>query len=356
MNVTVSAANHPPNSTSLARAAAYASRVHALSKAYAASFFWKRYVEPFDAAFAALRDREISFEEAWRVAAAFPQEPPVPFGEPAAKQSLLAARLRYWLHRNGIRRLTRADAEHLSALLFITKLKRKGAFADYEALRNAIGVPSSMLLARHYYYATVIDRYRRQVFGDDRPLRVLEIGGGGGTLARVLHARGMVRAYYDLDLPQVLLSAALTLARCLPYEPLRFGGPDLPGNDAAEGTFNFYPAQYFDRLPRGHFDLIVNISSFQEMDVAMRDMYIRSVPDLLARPGIFFNVNRRQDLPQADGSTSLNHPLLYPYAREEEVLEWGTDPAQDTVRTNAAGELFAMLPRSFAIMRVGVVR
>jgi len=66
--------------------------------------------------------------------------------------------------------------------------------------------------------------------------------------------------------------------------------------------------------------------------------------------------NRLQNLPQADGTTRLNHPLLYPYDPGEEVLEWGVDLAQDTARTNTAYDLYATLPKSFSIIRVSVIK
>ena len=244
----------------------------------------------------------------------------------------------------------------MAALFVLSKLKRKGMLGHYEKLRRKIGAASSMLLVRHYCYARLIEDYRKQVFGDDRPLRVLEIGGGAGTFARVLHARGLVRQYYDVDLPEILLSASLTLSHGLPDERVRFVGRGLPGDQEPAATLNFCPAQHFDSVPRGTFDLIVNISSFQEMDNEVRDRYIRSMRDLAARPAILFNVNRWQELPQADGTTRVNHPLLYPYDPSEDVLAWGIDLVQDAVRLNSASELFVMPSRSFTILRASVLR
>ncbi len=328
-----------------------------LSKQYAPSHFWERNVRPFDAALDELSRRShLTLDDVWTVASRFPQEPPVRFGGPVTPLDLRFRNLRYWLHRNGVRRMSARDAEHMVALFVLSKLKRKGMLGHYEKLRRRIGAESSMLLARHYCYARLIEDYRTQVFGDARPLRVLEIGGGAGMFARVLHARGLVEHYYDVDLPEILLSASLTLSHSLPNERLRFVGRGLPGDEEPQATFNFCPAQHFDAVPRGAFDLIVNISSFQEMDNEVRDRYLRSMRDLAARPAILFNANRWQELPQADGTTRLNHPLLYPYDPAEEVLAWGIDLIQDAVRLNAGAELFVMPARSFTIMRASVLR
>jgi hypothetical protein len=265
-------------------------------------------------------------------------------------------KIAYILHRNRIVELSREEAENISAVLYLGKLKKKDHIEEYEALRQAIGVDSSMIIARHFHYATLVEDYAKKVFGQKRPLRILEIGGGGGTFARILYERGLIGQYYDLDLPEILLSASLALSHSLQHETFRFGGVDLPGNTDAPATFNFYPAPCFRALPPRHFDLIVNFASFQEMDNEVRDGYITSVKDYAAGPTLFINSNRRQDLPQADGTTRLNHPLFYPYDPDEEVLEWGVDLAQDTARTNTAYSLYAMLPKSFSIIRVSVIK
>jgi hypothetical protein len=336
----------------------YVRRLPELSAQYSPSHFWHQNVRDFDAAVAAARDEKgaLSIDDVWELAAKLPQEPPARFGRRTRPQHLLRNKIRYALHRNRIAELPREDAENIAAVLFLGKLKKKDLILEYEALRQAIGVDSSMIVARHFYYVTLVEDYARKVLGEKRPLRVLEIGGGGGTFARILYERGLIAEYHDLDLPEILLSASLALSRGLPHETFRFGGVTLPGASEGPATFNFWPAQHAGDLPCHHFDLIVNFASFQEMDNETRDGYVRSVRDYAAGPTIFINSNRLQNLPQADGSTRLNHPLLYPYDPREEVLEWGVDLAQDTARTNSAYDLYAVLPKSFSIIRVSVIK
>jgi hypothetical protein len=59
------------------------------------------------------------------------------------------------------------------------------------------------------------------------------------------------------------------------------------------------------------------------MDRETRDAYLRQVYRVAKRDALFFNVNRHnRHLPQRDGGTLDNNPLLYPYSSDDRVLCW----------------------------------
>ncbi len=331
----------------------YVHKLPELCRAYTPSLFWERHVQVFDENIAKKDLAHITLDDVWELTKKFPQEPPVYFGFTTRPQNIFLKKLQYRLHRNSIYTLSKDSIENIAALLF---LEKKGLLSEYESLRMKLGVTSSMTFARHFYYVTFFEHHIKKVFGSIKPLRVLEIGGGGGMLARILFERGLIKTYYDVDLPEILLSASLTLSRSVPDATFRFCGGNVLGKTATETAFNFYPAQYFNEVPRGHFDLILNVASFQEMDNSVRDMYVRSAKDLAAKPTLFININRKQDLPQRDGTTVLTNPLTYPYDSGEEILDWGADQMQDTIRANTSNSLFRLTPKSFPIVRVSLIK
>ena len=156
---------------------------------------------------------------------------------------------------------------------------------------------------------------------------------------------------HDIDLPEILWNGALTLWNALPNETFSFVTKDTK----EEKKFNFYPAQFIDKIPKKHFDIIFNISSFEEMDTLIRDRYIYNVREWARRPTLFINVNRRRWL-EDGGKIVDNHPLFYPYNSEETVLDWSVDRIQETVRTNSASSLFQKYPKSFSIIRIGLLQ
>jgi hypothetical protein len=96
--------------------------------------------------------------------------------------------------------------------------------------------------------------------------------------------------------------------------------------------------------------MALNFNSFMEMDEQARDRYISEIYRTLRHGGVFYNVNRRQAaLPQPDGSTFDNNPLLYPYRTSDRILFWEEDPFQTATRS-----WFLFRP-SLAVARAAVV-
>jgi hypothetical protein len=101
------------------------------------------------------------------------------------------------------------------------------------------------------------------------PGRILVIGDGHGILSALLHARYPDARIFLADLGSVLLFQAYHLSRAYP------DAAQAITDETAAGmcTFNLCPADRLDTLPRGSFDLAINVASMQEMDPAVTAGY-----------------------------------------------------------------------------------
>jgi hypothetical protein len=238
--------------------------------------------------------------------------------------------------------IDKATYEHLRAIGF---LQLEGRHDEYLEFITPLRVRSTMPVARHWYYARLVDQWAQEVHGD-RALDVLEIGAGAGNLGVFLAHMGRVNSYTIVDLPDMLMHSAFTVWAQVEDAQLRFETKPSPG------TWTFISDGLADEILIDEaFDLCQNFNSFMEMDKAARDGYF----DLIYRTGrpgaLFVNVNRRQSaLPLRDGSTWDNNPLLYPYRSDDRILAWEEDRFQTVTRAKVE------VPISLTVLRAGVIR
>ena len=94
------------------------------------------------------------------------------------------------------------------------------------------------------------------------PKNVLEIGGGGGELARLFKLAYPDIHYTIIDLPESLFFAEVYLAAHFP-----------------DGAFEFVPAQEAQRLLPIKYDLAINQGSFQEMTASALEFWLGFLED-----------------------------------------------------------------------------
>ncbi|MEO2195607.1 MAG: putative sugar O-methyltransferase [bacterium] len=237
--------------------------------------------------------------------------------------------------------------EHLSAVAW---LKDEQMFDAYLAFIRPFEIRSSMTTARHYYRTMVLERLRADHL-EGRELRILEVGAGAGNLAVFLLSRRLAASYVIIDLPEMLMNAAININRYWPEATLHFDELPDPAHRDAAGHVHLVRTTRIADLDPDQFDAMLNFNSFMEMDQATRDMYIREMYRTARDGAILYNVNRRQQrLPQPDGSLFDNNPLFFPYASQEHVLFWEDDPFETAVRA-----WFGKRP-SLSIARAEIVR
>ncbi len=118
----------------------------------------------------------------------------------------------------------------------------------------------------------------------DSKRRVLEIGGGYGRFAYCFRKLFPQAEYTIVDISP-------TLAMSQNYLAAVFGEGSVArysSTPRVEGSFNFLLPHQIDALPAGHFDLAINISSFDEMPSEVSSGYLRSI-DRLCRGHVYLN-------------------------------------------------------------------
>jgi hypothetical protein len=323
-----------------------------LSASYEPSLFWQRELRELADAAGVGEVGRITSVDVGRVVAAseYALEPLPPDAEAPARDK------RYRHTLKAVRRAHDADREntpeahaldreewwHGRALLL---LAGRDLLDGYLTFLAGLGVRSSYRAAWNYWYLLELEHVLAE-HGPGRPLDVVEIGPGSGMLGCFLHRRGLTRRYTMIDLPEMLVVSGYTVARHCPDATLTFNQPP-----SGEPAFALLAPQHAADVPDECADLVLNVSSFMEMDRSVRDDYI-ALLYRVARPGaLFYNVNRRQRaLPQPGGGTFDNNPLLYPYRPDDRVLLWEEDEFQQAVRAR-----FNEVP-SLAIKRAAIVK
>jgi putative sugar O-methyltransferase len=135
--------------------------------------------------------------------------------------------------------------------------------------------------------------------GPDRPLRVLEIGAGYGSVAEQLLRRVAIERYVICDLPENLFLSGYYVPVHHPGRSTAFVGAD--GDPGGELAFVVPP--YLDGI-EGSFDLIVNTYSFQEMNRASVMRYLAFAAARLAPDGLLYSLN-------AHGKSGIERPAEY---------------------------------------------
>ena len=262
----------------------------------------------------------------------------------------LESRTRPFLKQAGHRGsgLSSAEWEHLCNIAFLVT---QGLLDEYRAFIRPFRIRSNMATARFFYYSKVIEGLVASRW-PDRRVNVLEVGAGAGSLALFLLAKGIVANYVIVDLKVMRLNAAVHLRDHRPGVRIRFDEPPTARVlGSQKTTIHLIGPEQMEAVPPGTMQLLLNFNSFMEMDEHTRDHYIREMYRVGTDRAIFYNSNRRQRaLPQPDGSTFDNNPLLYPYDPSDELLFWEEDPIQ-----TAARSWFLTLP-SLAINRASIIR
>jgi hypothetical protein len=183
--------------------------------------------------------------------------------------------------------------------------------------------PHSAAGIKAYYVATRVLPYLQDV----KQPRVIEIGGGFGNLAAIIHYKKPIFQYLIVDLPEMILHSSIALSTLYPEIPVYFlypdsrdtYSPDLPG-------FFFCVPECVDKIASNSFDLGYNIDSFQEMTEPQVRGYLELMQRVLHEGAKLANLNRRKYL---ETESYDNNPLMYPYASNNKILVWETDLFMD---------------------------
>lgn len=215
-------------------------------------------------------------------------------------------------------------------------MQDRGVYDEIMDFLDAQGLEFNSGAIRWYLYA------KRIAEMSEPDARLIEIGGGAGETACFAHTLRPWRLYVAVDLPPMLANLCRNLSQRLPTA--RFVLNEWPTEDSAEPTVVLVDPDHVDVIPDDTMDWGLNFNSFMEMDRDIRDGYIALLYRVLRPGGIFWHVNRRENGAhvQRDGSFYDNHPLLYPYRTDDEVIDIDLDYSQVDPRS-AVGSCYHRL-------------
>ncbi|MDD5006563.1 MAG: putative sugar O-methyltransferase [Candidatus Omnitrophica bacterium] len=144
-----------------------------------------------------------------------------------------------------------------------------------------------LITARHCYYLLLLKRIIDTF--PDRNTRIIEIGAGLGLLGYFLDRVGY-KDYTIIDLARVNACQAYFLARNLPEREIVFSGDKDPFDKIYKDCLKVLHVSDFEKVPKGRFDLMVNMDSLTEMSKDEAVNYMKS--DCAE---LFLSVNHEQN-------------------------------------------------------------
>jgi hypothetical protein len=143
------------------------------------------------------------------------------------------------------------------------------------------------------YMQVIADLHRSGVLDRTHVIRMLEVGGGYGGLARSVMQYNPRIAYAICDLEETMFFQAVHLCNSFGFEAVELC-PDgiTPGQAFFPGRFYLIPQRCADTIPPSSIDIVVNQQSLQEMTPDQVQHYF-NVIDQTAR--YFYSCNSQHD-------------------------------------------------------------
>ena len=165
---------------------------------------------------------------------------------------------------------------------------------------------ASPIIIKHYYQQNILRR-----FIDSESIKtVLEIGGGNGNFASILHHDWAPARVILMDLPETLATAIPFLSNQFPHAKIL-----MPHEVEAHGLsgsfdFAFLTVHQMAALMDNSIDLVTNIDSFQEMTHEQILTYFKLVQRVCHNSSFFFSSNRCEKIPCGENQSTIEQPDL----------------------------------------------
>jgi putative sugar O-methyltransferase len=135
------------------------------------------------------------------------------------------------------------------------------------------------------YIANRVQTLWRSVYEED-PIRILDIGGGYGSLANKLGKLFPQAKISIIDTPEANLLQAFYLSSNYSREQVGYQDEDI-----FEHKFSVLPISSFNLLTSQSWDLIINSASMQEMEPKVVSDYFTFIHENIRPGGVFYNSN-----------------------------------------------------------------
>lgn len=171
------------------------------------------------------------------------------------------------------------------------------------------------------YMRVLSDLYTHGKISREEGVKVLEIGGGYGQLARVFLSFNRGSSYVICDLEETMFFQGVYLSNTLGADKVRFLTGEEPFDfKFAPGTVYLLPQHRTDALRQYRFDLAVNQQSMQEMTQEQVDHYL----DLIKQScRYFYSCNLDQHISFIVSRTGIV-TALNDYLASQFAVEWSS--------------------------------
>ena len=125
-----------------------------------------------------------------------------------------------------------------------------------------------------------------------RPVRILEVGGGYGALARAISGIIKPLQYVICDIPESLIFSAIYLTTTLPEKSVTVEAHAERLSLAGEGIkllANYSFPKMVEQAEQ--FDLVINTSSFSELSERQLKIYAQGIATCIGKDGLFYEQN-----------------------------------------------------------------
>ena len=162
-----------------------------------------------------------------------------------------------------------------------------------------------------------IFRFLKDRIAQEGVVRILEIGGGYGALARQIKRIVPNAAYTICDLPESLYASAAYLSAACPDLDMHVVTPEAREVDAID-ALHFLPNYALPVFAKDYrFDLVINTLSMAEMSELQARRYGELVSQMISGTGLFFEQN--QDNSHVPGGLNCKQHLPRYFLRRNQI-------------------------------------
>mgnify|MGYP001180351117 CR=1 FL=1 len=188
---------------------------------------------------------------------------------------------------------------------------------------NNIGNPIGFYFDGRFINRSIIDfvyfadSIKRIINDRSKPLKIIEIGGGYGGLARILKQVYPNAKMVLFDLPESNTISTYYLSHSFPNAKMMIMA-NYEKKKLFEADFTVLPGWLMTEITGNSVDLVINTRSMMEMEKIIVDQYVEQIQRVTKPGGYFYCVNRYEK-----SKSSWKRPFLFhemPFDKKWEVV------------------------------------
>ena len=161
------------------------------------------------------------------------------------------------------------------------------------------------------------DSIKRIINDRSKPLKIIEIGGGYGGLARVLKQVYPNAKMVLFDLPETNTISTYYLSHSFPNAKMMIMA-NYEKKKLFEADFTVLPGWLMTEITDSSVDLVINTRSMMEMEKIIVDQYVEQIQRVTKPGGYFYCINRHKKMKSGWQRPFLFHEM--PFDKKWEVV------------------------------------